>query len=246
VNREELSCPSARRCHYIGRGSRAALSNPGRLTNDVSLIRFKNQPESVKRFVSIRMSDSPAHKQKLYCYVDESGQDTTGELFFVVVAILSDDRDDIRRYLTDLEERSGKRARKWSRSTPRQRVAYIQGVLSRAAFGGLYYSKYQESRAYVDLTILSVAKAINTHTAKPYAATIYVDGLQRTEEHRFARGLRKLRISARKVRGMKDEGDVFIRLSDALAGFVRDALAHDERFAGFYREAMVQKRIQEV
>jgi hypothetical protein len=185
-------------------------------------------------------------KQKIYCYVDESGQDTEGELFFVVVAILSDERDALRKDLTDLEMRSGKRARKWSRSTPRQRLAYIQGVLNHAAFGGLYYSKYEGSRAYVDLTILSVAKAINTHTEKPYAATVYVDGLQRTEEHRFARGLRKLRISARKVRGMKDEGDVFIRLADALAGFVRDALGRDERLEGFYREAMTQKRIREV
>jgi hypothetical protein len=185
-------------------------------------------------------------KQKLYCYVDETGQDTTGELFFVVVAILSDERDQIRGYLTDLEERSGKRARKWTRSTPRQRLAYIRGVLTHAAFAGLYYSKYQQSRAYVDLTILSVAKAINTHIEEPYAATVYVDGLQRTEEHRFARGLRKLRISARKVRGMKDEGDVFIRLADSLAGFVRDALGRDEGLETLYREAVDQKRIQEV
>jgi hypothetical protein len=119
-------------------------------------------------------------------------------------------------------------------------------VLHHPAFGGLYYSKYQGSRAYVDLTILSVAKAINTHTEKPYAATVYVDGLQRTEEHRFARGLHKLRISARKVRGMKDEGDVFIRLADALAGFVRDALGHDEQFEEFYRAAIAQRRIREV
>ncbi len=143
-------------------------------------------------------------------------------------------------------KRCGKRARKWSRSTPRQRAAYIQGVLNHATFGGLYYSQYQGSRAYVELTILSVAKAINTHTKEPYAATIYVDGLQRTEEHRFARGLRKLRISARKVRGIKDEGDVFIRLADALAGFVRDALGRDARLEGFYRGAMGQNRIREV
>ncbi len=140
---------------------------------------------------------SPRNKEKLYCYVDESGQDTGGDLFFVAVAILADERDELLRYLTDLEVRSGKQARKWSRSAPRQRSAYIEGVLNRADVGGLYYSKYQGSRAYVDLTILSVAKAVNTHTEQPYAATVYVDGLQRTEEHRFARGLRKLRISVK-------------------------------------------------
>ena len=123
-----------------------------------------------------------AHKQKLYCYVDESGQDTKGELFFVVAAILSKERDELRHFLAKVEESSSKRTRKWSRSTARQRVAYIHDVLEHPKFGGLYYSTYKDSRAYVDLTILSVAKAINTHTTKPYSATIYVDGLQRSEE----------------------------------------------------------------
>jgi len=45
---------------------------------------------------------------------------------------------------------------------------------------------------------------------------------------------------------MKDEGDVFIRLADALAGFVRDAMGRDERLDGLYREARAQKRIREV
>jgi hypothetical protein len=83
-----------------------------------------------------------SHKEKLYCYVDESGQDTGGDLFFVAVAILAHERDELRRYLTELEERSGKQARKWSRSTPRQRAAYIEGVLICEDFGGLYYSRY--------------------------------------------------------------------------------------------------------
>jgi hypothetical protein len=45
---------------------------------------------------------------------------------------------------------------------------------------------------------------------------------------------------------MKDEGDVFIRLADALAGFVRDALGRDERLERLYREAVAQRRIREV
>ena len=167
-------------------------------------------------------------------------------MFFVVVAIFSSDRDELRKYLTELEQQSGKRTRKWTRSTPRQRFAYIKGVVSRPELGGLYYSKYEDSRAYVDLTIFSVAKAINAHTQESYAATVYIDGLQRTEEHRFARGLRKLRISARKVRGMKDEGDVFIRLADAIAGFVRDGLNNDDEIGLLCKRALKEKRIQEV
>jgi hypothetical protein len=190
------------------------------------------------------MTDAPKPKQKLYCYVDETGQDSEGRLFLVAVLILGDDRDDLRRAVLGIEQRTGKREKKWSRSTPRQRAAYIQSILDYPSLAGrLYYSAYQETHLYVDLTILSVAKAINTHTPRPYAATILVDGLQRSEQRRFARGLRKLRISARKVRGLTDQADVFICLADSLAGFVRDGRAKDEHLEGLYVQAMRDKAV---
>lgn len=35
--------------------------------------------------------------------------------------------------------------------------------------------------------------------------------------------LKKLKIRYRKIRGMKDEQDIFLRLADVFAGFLRDA-----------------------
>jgi len=35
--------------------------------------------------------------------------------------------------------------------------------------------------------------------------------------------LKRLKIRYRKIRGMKDEQNTFLRLADALAGFLRDA-----------------------
>jgi len=101
-------------------------------------------------------------------------------------------------------------------------------------------------RAYPDLTILSAAKEINTHTVHPNTATILVDGLRRTEERRFASTLRRLRVSGRKVRGLKDENDEFIRLADALDGFVRDSLSGDRDLAELYRRAIRSRTILEV
>ncbi len=190
----------------------------------------------------------PSQKQKLYCYIDETGQHTDGQLFFVSVVILSDDRDDLRRELAVIEESSGKHARKWTRATIKQREAYMRGLLRTTPFAGkLYYSKYEDTRAYVDLTILTAAKAINTHAPEhEHTATIFVDGLKRTEQHRFASGLRKLRVHVRKVRGMNDQSDIFIRLADALAGFVRDSLAGDEILHPLYLQAIGKKKIIEV
>jgi hypothetical protein len=189
----------------------------------------------------------PSPKQKLYCYVDETGQDTEGRIFLVAVVILESERDQLRDELAEIERASGKRERKWTRATLAQREAYVRGLLSHPSFArAFYYSAYEETRAYVDLTVLSVAKAINTHTPDPYAATFLVDGLRRTEQHRFASGLRKLRVSVRKMRGVSDENDAFIRLADALAGFVRDSRAGGRRLAPLYAEAIKKGAIREI
>jgi len=41
------------------------------------------------------MPDRPPAKSKLYCYVDETGQDTLGELFIVAVVVSDADRDNL-------------------------------------------------------------------------------------------------------------------------------------------------------
>jgi hypothetical protein len=194
------------------------------------------------------------HKQKLYCYVDETGQHTDGRLFFVAVVIVGEDRDTLRRELSQIEESSGKYAKKWTRATQKERENYMRSVLASPLFTGtLFYSMYPDTRAYVDLTILSVAKAIRECTVKedmvlnPYMTTVFVDGLRsRLEEHRFGRGLRQLGISARKVRGLDDQSDQFIRLADALAAFVRDSLDGHERLRPLYGRALVDGKLTKV
>lgn len=98
----------------------------------------------------------------------------------------------------------------------------------------------------MDLTILSPAKALKAVTDEPYEATIFVDGLGKSERHRFAGGLRKLRISVRKVRGVNDQSDEFIRLADAIAGFVRDALHGNQSSTRLLDQAMRIEVIKEV
>ena len=66
---------------------------------------------------------------------------------------------------------------------------------------------------------------------------IYVDGLTKSKRHVYGSELRKLGIPTRKVQGVtRDESSALIRLADATAGFVRDALdetAHHEIKAMF-------------
>jgi hypothetical protein len=53
-------------------------------------------------------------------------------------------------------------------------------------------------------------------------------------------------VVARKVRGLNDQSDVFIRLADAVAGFVREHSAPDAPLHRLYAEAVRDKKIVKV
>jgi ribonuclease HII len=191
------------------------------------------------------MSLSP--KQKLYCYVDETGQDTEGDFFLVAIVILESQREELRQQLIKIERASGKLARKWMRASQKQREEYIKSVIELPAFTyTLYYEIHRNTRSYTDLTMASISKAINMHASRPYTATILVDGLRRTEQQRFTQGLRRLNVKVRKVRGANDRNDALIRLADAFAGFVRDARLGNAALASLYAKAAKENIIRQI
>lgn len=185
--------------------------------------------------------------QKLYCYVDESGQDTKGKIFLVFVIILDKEREEIKKKLEEIEEKSGKRTRKWYKTNNERRLNYIEKIIiSDFLKGKIFYSKYENTKAYIDLAVLTVAKAILKNAKDSYKATILVDGLKKTERHYFTYGLKKLKIKVRKVRGIKDENDPFIRLADAICGFIRDSLGENLKFKDLSKDALNKKIIENI
>lgn len=169
-------------------------------------------------------------KQKLYCYVDETGQDTKGGLFLVALVVTGEERDSLAAEAERIEETSGKGIKKWRKAEFSRKIQYLKAILSSPLFqASLFYASYEHTSAYLDLTILSTARALLRKAGdSEYKATIIVDGLRATESVRFAAGLRQLRIGVRKVRGMKDESSPLLRLADAICGFVRDYLETQE------------------
>jgi len=159
-------------------------------------------------------------------YVDESGQDTYGKIFFVAVVIIGSERDVLRGKLKTAERLSSKYDKKWTKARRTERKSYLQQLIQiKGLVGLLYYGQYQDSRAYVDLTVLSIVAAIlDTTEGSPYKATVIVDGLKRGEQRRIATALRKYNVRLDKVRGAREQSDEFIRLADAVAGWVRDSV----------------------
>jgi hypothetical protein len=167
-------------------------------------------------------------KQKLYCYVDETGQDTLGELFIVSVVVAGENRESLTAALEAAEQASGKGNVKWMSSRHRARREYIQAVLHNAAFKNtLYFASYRNSKSYMALTVLSTAKAILSAAVEQHSqAMVYVDGLPKARLRWFGTELRHLSVRTSKVAGVRrEETDALIRLADACCGFVRQALS---------------------
>jgi hypothetical protein len=86
---------------------------------------------------------------KLYCYVDETGQDTRGVFFMVGVVVADQDRDAIRNLCLAFERLSGKGRAKWLKAGFRQKRDYIGRVLYEPSFNGrLFVAVYQRTQEF--------------------------------------------------------------------------------------------------
>ncbi|MGH7204551.1 MAG: DUF3800 domain-containing protein [Candidatus Levyibacteriota bacterium] len=163
-------------------------------------------------------------KRKLYCFVDETGQDTEGR-FFLVALILTESeiKEGIERKLEEIEVKTKKEKIKWTKSPFKNRkqyltdVAHIQGMRD-----SLYYSIYNETKTYTQLTALTIAKAVLAKGESNYSVTIIIDGLTKKDTEKIRSELKKLRVKYDTIRGMKDEQSAYLRLADSFAGFLRD------------------------
>ena len=166
---------------------------------------------------------SQSKVQKLYCYVDESGQDTKGDWFLVAVIMLGVNRDKIKLKLEKIERQSGKFTTKWHRSKHLQRTRYFDAIINLKELKySLYYSIYKNTILFADLIALTTVKAINSQNLQNCLVQIVIDGLRKNQEKQFSASIRKLGIKTAKVKGARDESDPIIRLADALAGLLRD------------------------
>lgn len=168
-------------------------------------------------------------KSKLYCYVDETGQDTKGELFIVVVVLVTgDEKDQLERDLEIIEVQSGKGKRKWIKAREKEKCHYLTLIQDMKKIkGAMFFSEYVNTTKYEEATVTTIKNAISWYIyqnrAYEYKATVVIDGLNKRVEERIAASLRKAGIKIRKVRGERDESNALLRLSDALAGGIREA-----------------------
>ena len=177
--------------------------------------------------------------EKIYAFVDESGQETQGALFLVSVVVTNQDYEQINELLMEIEEQSGKQLKKWSKARFRDRLAYIEAVIQQPLFRGLiFFSRHANSQAYFELTVETTARAIHHKNKEASPATVTVDGLRGRDVNRFKTRLRGSGVNVRKVRGARDESEPIVRLADAAVGFIRDFLEGQDYAVKLYENAI--------
>lgn len=186
--------------------------------------------------------------EKLYCYADETGLDTQGELFIVSVVVTGAEREQVIQLCEAIEQATGKGRVKWIKARYDRRLAYIQRILQEPIFQGkLHFAIYRDTKDYLTLTVQTIALSIRAHARQSYKATVLIDGLPRSQTREVGRQLRRLGIRTRKVRGIrKDENDALTRLADALCGFVRAAIEGQEAMIELFEQGKKRGYLEEL
>lgn len=166
--------------------------------------------------------------QKLYCFVDETGQDTLGNLFIVTAVITEKEYGEIEKLLERCERQSGRGKRKWTHTRMAEKIKYLDLVFASMSLKEkVFYQIYQNSKDYLNLTATFIVKTLNLYAQSrfldDYKAIVLIDGLNQREQEQVTRILRRSGIKTRTVRGLSDEASSIIRLADTIAGLTRES-----------------------
>jgi len=162
---------------------------------------------------------------KIYCYVDETGQDIGSDVFIVVVIIINLNLNITRELLEYLEKVTLIGTVKWHKSNYWYRLAFMEKFLS-GNFDGLhiYFGTVKKPTVYYFSTLEIIKKAIAINNRPNTQIIVCIDGLDKSSAKKITKVLRTQAQRIRLVKGVKDESEALIRLADRWAGCIRMAL----------------------
>lgn len=99
------------------------------------------------------------------------------------------------------------------------------------------YGVFRNTTAYPHHLAETTQRAVAKVAEPDYKATIIVDGLEGRQKQLFANLIRSMGVRHKTIRGIRDETDAFIRLADAVCGFVRAGLNAHPIYAPLLRLA---------
>lgn len=162
---------------------------------------------------------------KISTFTDESGQDTQGKMFVVcTVCVSSEKAPKLEEVLMEIEKDSGKLA-KWFEVGNLRRHKFVKLLVESNILHDLkiYYSLYENKKDYSTLVGSHIAKSVLDFVdGQKYEAKIFIDKTDKGTLSRIGREIKSFHIKYKKIRGLSDNADPFIRLVDAICGMIRD------------------------
>lgn len=185
--------------------------------------------------------------QKLYAYLDETGQDHTAAFFYVVAVVNDQDQEQLRERAVRAEDLARTGHRKWHKTQPKKRMAFLTEVLhQKLGHGDVFFGAYPKPIPYFFPMLDVLEYAIRRKATPPYVARIHVDGIDRTKALQLTNALRARGISLELVRSRRDESEPLIRLADMWAGCIRAARAGRSPERAFLTAALRAAYLEEL
>ncbi len=177
--------------------------------------------------------------QKLYCYIDESGQDSLSEFFIVVAIINEKEQQALRDALLNVELFARTGILKWHKSRHERRMQYLRTVVQKhIGAGGVYFGRYKKPLPYFFPVLETIKRAILKKASASYRVIVFCDGIDRKKAAELTNALRLDGIRLEMIRSRRDESEPLIRLADMWAGCIRDALLKEGETRTLFHEAM--------
>jgi hypothetical protein len=168
--------------------------------------------------------------KKLYCYVDETGQDAGSELFIVVAVVVTSDVNAVRERLQELEKKTNVSSTKWHKSSHKYRIKFMEAFLSQGSEGlHVYFVKARKPVSYHTITLEILQKVLSANSTGITRVIVCIDGLSKTSGKQFTSALRTPMLKIKLTNGVRDESEILIRLADRWAGCLRMALGGNEQ-----------------
>jgi Protein of unknown function (DUF3800) len=185
--------------------------------------------------------------QKIYCYVDETGQDIKSE-FFIVVAVVNDqDQNLLRSRLYKIESLTKIGKRKWHKSSYDKRKQYLNLLIKEGVCeGDIYFGYYKKPIPYFLPMLEVIEKAVINKAKEDYRTIVYVDGIDRKKANELTNALRVRKVKLELVKSKRGESEPLIRLTDRWAGCIRLSFLNIKDYRDILEKAKNKKYVKEV
>jgi len=159
--------------------------------------------------------------QRVYCYTDESGQDTKSKIFIIGVLAV-ENKDEAEKWAGQLD--SHKKALKWYKTHYKNKIKFLQELAQTDFLFYIYvriFPKATDGQDYNQLFLAGLKDILKELKGKEI--NLIIDGkVKRAILLQTGSFLRRGGITVNKVTNADDKKVPLIRIIDAVVGAVRD------------------------